>query len=311
MTSPPFVRLETMTYTAPLGVGFWDAASHRLVSDGLAVTVHSLVDGSVVRSRVARAGRSGIFAAQGFDELRTFEAGSGDDAFWASPPATREYLVEVQDGLGQFTSFVMHVDIPARGLVMPACVSDLWPMDPASPPTSPIASPLIEKPLVYVPLFNAPARVIPARLAVVRATLLDAATGDAAVWAVLELRYEGMLVGRGIADEEGQVVVAFPFPEPTTPIASSPSGASPTAQPLTNQSWPIDVDVRYAAHLPTYAVGTTKQPVALADLCEILHQPLTTARTSLSPLSHPITGDTLRFGEALTVANAPLFIDPA
>jgi hypothetical protein len=120
-----------------------------------------------------------------------------------------------------------------------------------------------------------------------------------------------MLIGRGIAGATGEVVTAFPFPEPTTPIASSPSGASPTAQPLTSQSWPIDVEFRYAANLPKYVVGTKSRPATLADLCEILQQPVTTARPSLSPVAAPITSDTLRYGEELTVATAPLFIDPA
>jgi len=213
----------------------------------------------------------------------------------------------VQDSAGRFTSFAMHLGIPARGLAMPSCALDLWPATPTSPPSSPPS----DKPPIYVPLFSTAARTLPPRLAAVRATLVDSATDAPAAWAVVEVLYNGTLLSRGVADAKGQIVAPFAYPEPTTPLTTSPSGGSPTAQPLTQQSWQIDVSFRYRANLPKYDVGTTERPVPLGDLCEILQQPFTTARTSLSPLSAPITGDTLRYGEELTLGGAPLFIDPA
>jgi len=312
MTAPTYVRLERVSHTSPFGVGLWDEAAGRLVSDDIAVTVHTLSAAGIARSQRARANRAGLFAAQDFGELRTFEAGSGDEAFWASQPPPRPYLVDVQDAAGRFTPFVMHLGIPERGLALPSCALDLWPASHSSPPSSaPFTSPPTDKPPIYVPLFSTAARTLPPRLAAVRAKLVDSASEAAATWAVVEVLYGGALLARGIADAIGQVVVPFAYPEPTTPLTTSPSGGSATAQPLTDQSWEIEVSFRYRASLPTYDVGTSERPVPLADLCEILQQPFTTARTSLSPLSAPITGDKLHYGEELTLAGAPLFIDPA
>ncbi len=308
MTTLAHLVIERTTHVTPFGLGFWDVAAGRRVLEELAVRVHTVSGARVVRTVIARSNRSDIYVAQDFPELRVFESGAGDDAFWLAQSPPHPYMIEVRDPAGRFTPFVTHVAIPSRGLAMPECVLALWPTVLASPPS--FGSPPAAAPPAFVPLFGTSARAVPAGLAAARATLVNSVSGAPAEWAVLEVRYAGALVARGIADARGEVVAVFAYPEPPAPPTTSPTGGATSPQPLAMQSWPIEIAVRYDADLALYQPDPRATP--LADLCELLQQPFATVRSSSPPA--PLTDATLLYGQELLLgqnAGAPLFIDPA
>lgn len=310
MSTPAHVVIETLTYVAPFGLGLWDVAAGKLVSEDLEVRVFALSARGAYGPITAIANHSGVFVGQNFPLLRDFEAGAGDAEFWSSLPPSTPYLVEVRDPLRRYTPFVMRVDLPRRGLAVPRCVAALMPPPPfpPSPPTAP----------AYVPVFGTAARRVPAGMTAVRATLFDADTGGPAELAVLEVRESGRLIGRGISDARGEVAAVFAYPEPpdappaSSPVSSplhSPFGASATgAQPLTQQTWALDIALRYQRNLPRYTPDRAKP--ALADLCEIIEQPLAVVTSSPPTILSPAT---LRYGQELVLGaehGAQLFIRP-
>jgi hypothetical protein len=303
MSAPP-PGLETLTHVAPFGLGLWDTATARLIADGLTVRVYALAGAKAVEPRLALANQRGIFVATGLRGLREFEAGPGDEAFWSAAPTPRPFLAEVRDTLARFTPFVLHVEAPSRGPVLPGCADELWPAQapPASPPSPPR----------YVPLFASPSRPVPAGMTAVRAALVDAGTGGPAGFAMLEVRESGRLVGRGIADQRGEVAAVFAYPEPPVPPPASPPAGASGAQPLARQTWRIDIVVRYRRDLPRYRPDPGRS--ALPDLCEVVRQPPAAVATG-PPSPGTLVGATLRYGEDLVLgADAgatQLLISPA
>ena len=80
-------------------------------------------------------------------------------------------------------------------------------------------------------------------MSVIRAKLQEK-SGVSAANAVLEARFEGKLVARGIADRDGQIVLIFPALAPQSkPLASPPSSSKRIS--LAEQEWKIDFAVNY------------------------------------------------------------------
>jgi hypothetical protein len=290
MSTPAHQVIERLSHVTPFGLGLWDTAAGRLLSEGLGVTLHALRGTGVGGSVAAVANRLGIFVARGLPGLREWESGSGDAEFWASLPPPLPFLVEVRDRWRRFVPFALHLELPApRGPVLPPCVADLWLPDPASssPPRAP----------AYVPLFSTSSRPVPVGVAAVRAALVDGGTGAPAEHAVLEVRESGRLLGRGVADERGEVAALFAYPEfPDDSPASPPDGAASPPAGI-GHAWALEISVRYRRDLPTYSpdpVGTT-----LADLCELMQQPRATI-LSISPPAETLEA-VLRYGEELVV----------
>jgi hypothetical protein len=220
-------ELERTISVAPLGVRFWDAVTGRTVSDRLRVV-------EVETGRPAFVNRSGVFVAGAM--IR----GTGDAAFWASPPERRTLTLEVSDALGRFHTLRFDAEAPTRGVFGEEC---------GSPPAG------------TVPLFSLPSRPYPPGTAAVRAELVDALTGDPAAYAVLEVSAAGIETARGIADELGRVLVLLPYPEPPWHGPSPPAGS----RPLSAQTWPLQLAVRYSP----------LSPPDTPDLCAVLAQPHT------------------------------------
>lgn len=302
----PYVVVETLTRVAPFGLAFWDDALGRLVSEDIAVRLFAMAGARATSPVRAVPNRADVFVAHGLAGQRAFEFGAGDDDFWATLWPTQPYLVEVVDARSRYMPFVMALRLPApRGRAMPACVDDMWPRLIESPLGSPMAAPTPAS----VPLFSTSARMVPAGMAVVRATLVDAETRRPAEYAMLEIRSLGRLLSRGVADARGEVAALFAYPEPATPTPTSPP-SSPPSPPLSAQTWTLDVTVRYRRDLARYSPDPARPPVA--ELCELLHQPLATLSTASPPAA--LTEATLRYGEDLVLgadAGAELFISPA
>lgn len=271
MRAPAHTFLESNSHFTWFGLLLWDTTAGSVASDGLDVQVWPLPLTDNTKPVLATANRRGIFVAQ---NLPTRTATSPEGG----------YLVEVRDRLERFTPFVMHVVSPEEPeLVRPRCALSLMPL----------ASPGIDQ--FQVPLFNLPSRTAPAGSAVVRASLIDTVTLRPAEFAVVEVSGGGQLLGRGIADERGEAVVMFAYPEPEPAPPWSPPAPPSRPRPPGDQQWTVSVSVRYRPPLHRYRLDRSLP--ALVDLCDVLEQPVATVATTSPP--RPFDESQVRYGEEL------------
>jgi hypothetical protein len=283
---PPTETPERISLTCALGLRLLDVATGTFVTaDGLSARAWPVgvpwqaVDGITTPS--------GIIAFHQLPGLREFERSAAEDP-WDPEPATRLFEVELTDPSGRYLPCTFVVQAPTKGLAIFA--------DVGSPPWIEAGA---------VPLFSAPARAVPPGRAVVRAELLELATGRAAAWAFVEATYSsGGLprVAHGLADDEGRVVLMFPYPEGKRRAL----GGSPPASGLnglTQQSWQLDLLFFYQ---PLEASPPSMvKPEEAADYAFRLAQPQVFASRDSSPLV-PLDQETLYFGQELNLGNVDL-----
>jgi len=283
------VLLERVTRVAPLGVRFWDVALNCPPREPLAVTTYPARN---PRQRTpAFANPSGVYVAQNLPALREAENGRGDPDYWAGV-ARQPFVIEVVDPLRRFLPFTFDADLPHRRLFA-------WLCGPAGPPLEPGRA---------VPLYSRPSRALPGDLAIVRAELFDPQAGAPAAWAVLEVSLDGGLLGRGIADANGRVALAFDYPDLIDFVPDSPLDSG---IPLSRQQWTVQLTVRYA---PAAAAP------AIPDLCATLEQAPARLWQRWNPPAgnSPLAAVALKFGQPLILRSqdaggAPLsvlFITP-
>ena len=219
-----------MSRVAPLGLRFLDLATGATSVTGLAVAAQST--GGAGGSILAQATPSGFYAFSHLPGLRRLEFGAGAGAYWSgiAEDDFREFSLTVDDGQRRFLPFVFTATGPFQGLFDLPCL-----------------------PVGSIPLFSAPARPVPANLAVVRAELRSGQ--QPAAHAVLEVGLPGQLLGRGLADALGRVVVFFPYPAiPNVP-----------PKPLVQRQWSVTLRTRFDPDLVHGEVP---------DLCTVLSQPV-------------------------------------
>lgn len=243
MTLSPVI--ETLYLVAPLGLCFHDAATGERISDGLNVSVYPETT-SVRKHRMsAVANRSGVYVLHKAYGLENFPHGTGDAEFWQDNPPQKPYIVEVSDTERRFQSFRFTVDLPVRGIYQ-------W-------ENNPIVSP--SKTLSSIPLYSSPTRKVFGGISVIRAELCESPanaspdlpfqdeTGlNPASFAVLEARFEGDLVARGIAGRDGKIALLFPSLSPqSNPLVSPPATA--TRVSLAEQEWELDLTIKYEPNI--------------------------------------------------------------
>jgi len=241
MLNAPVV-IDRLTRVAPLGMRFFDAVTQKAVV-GLAVTARAT--SNPARQIPMFATPSGVYVLQNVPALREFENGIGNEAFWTHMPAPQLYRIAIDDPRGQFLPCTLNVAVPTHNLFE-------WTCGPAASPPEPGDG--------DVPLFSTPTRGVPDGMAVLRADLYDAASDAPAIRAVVDVRYEGRRLGRGIADERGCVCVIFPYPPPVDFLPLSPLG---TGAALWEQQWTLQVSIGYAPVPPL---------AGALDLCAALDQ---------------------------------------
>jgi hypothetical protein len=295
VTAREFHAAERHSIVTPLGVQFVDGFSGVPVGSGLDVWTWPESAPSL-RVPLRPAG-SAMYAAHGLPGFRDFERGDGDDRFWTgslSEPK-RRFVVEARDLDARFLPLQVRVDLPAFGAARPSCPQML----PENRRTA-------------VPLFSASTRSVPATVAVVRAELYDKSRQGPAAWAVVDARFNGRTIARGMSDRAGRLVLLFAYPEPQASWASPPMAVtSPAAAPmvpLAEQQWSVDLAVRYDRSLlqPDARVGgdATAAIREAPDLCDALGQaPAGFLADEASP-SLDLTGITLRYGEANVLRTA-------
>jgi hypothetical protein len=236
----PLQWFKRQTLIAPLGVKFWDVASGVYVSSGLSVRAYP--DGDSLRATEARLNRSGTYVLHHASGLREFELGVGGGELTDSLPARRRFTVEVKDNERRFLPFAFEAELPCKGLFRWNAPAERAPLDPPGN--------------LSVPLYSTMLHPAPAGMAALRAEIYEASTEEIdgvrsrrpAAWAMLEARNEGLLLGRGIADEQGRVQLIFAYPPPHDSHISSPlspPGAFATGQPFLKQTWAIQLQAFY------------------------------------------------------------------
>jgi hypothetical protein len=260
--------LETVTRTCPLGLRFWDAVDRASVSEGLALTIWPAPFPDLRIPAVPN--RTDVFTFHDLPGMRAVENGAGDDAFWAANPPSLDFVVQVQDTLHRFLPFQLGVRLPVRGL------SD------------------------FHPLFSSPGRVLVSPMGVIRAQLVDAIHRTPAAWAVAEVSVDGAVVGRGFADDQGNLLLPMPYPEAKNPAPAFGSPLGSSGVKLTDQTWQMKLTFSY---WPQYPVP------AIPDLNQVLDQPPATAWVD-DMLSAPLTAATLRFGQELVLRSRAVLASP-
>lgn len=258
---------DRVVRTAPLGVRFRDVLDRRVVADGLRV---DLLDAQrPTKPLRLHASPSGVFVAHAVPGMNGF-----DDIEVTSPGGMpNRYSLSVRDTMGRYVDARIALVPPSDGLFEPACLH---------------ASPSADDTEPHVPLYSAATRALPAALAVVRAALRLASNPEqAASWARIELWLGTVLLGAGVADANGILLLLCPLPAPREPTrrASPPTG-------FERMAW--DVSLR-AYWNPAHRAD----PVP--DLCDVHAQPEVTlleARASATPLGTL----QLRVGEPLIAA---------
>jgi hypothetical protein len=289
MTAPGFERtvaLESLRIVTPLGIRFWDPVLNVQISDGLIVSAYPQEDCRQVAAAVRTL--SGIYAFHHLPGLQAVEyPGDSVDYALASPPFARSFIIQVTDEQRRFLPATFSVPAPFQG-VFPTGLE----RTNARPPG------------VY--LFSAPTRPVTPNLAVVRAQLMVSAglSVQPAAHAVLEIQTPRNQLWYGLADEQGSVMVVFPYPVFTAALG----GITSSPPPLCRQQWSLRIQVRYRPSMLVWPPGS-RQP----DLSSLFRQPLVDLwRNRLTPVSQLIVQ--LGFGEELvlrTEAESILLINPA
>lgn len=283
MTVMNVTVLERLSIVTPLAVRFRDEATRAYVSDYLSVVAYPASAPELRTQGIANP--SHVFVFRNLPGMRAAERGEGDAAYWAdeSPSRQRGFVVEVRDNSGQYLPFTFPVAVPYRGVFG----IDLT-VSPAQAPS--------------VPLFSTPARLAPDAMAVMRAELVDGITGEPAAWAVVEATAGEQRTVTGVADAQGRLMLPLYYPKPVITLGSPGVGSN---VPLTQQTWPVQLTVRYSRREPVPEIP---------DLVDLLSQPPGTAWEQASP-PMPMTQATLRFGRELTLSSGgggtALLITPA
>jgi len=264
MSTPAHVVLERPVFRPAFGMAFVDDASGRRVADGLRVRVVAEAGLRQTPAVEAPAGPGGIHA------LHRLPLAGGGAA-----------VVRVDDRFGRYLPTRLRTTLPL-----------------------PATAPLNTAPCLAgdVPLFLRPDAPAPAGRATVHAAVWNASAGAPAAFALLLLRdaTSGRLLGRGLADERGQVLVAI---SPGEPVDADGAASPPMPQPAAQRRWNLRVELHFSPALtrhadPGFGPGTAPWP----DLCDVLAQPLTPAFAGLGSPPLPLDLAVLRQGEPLILA---------
>lgn len=247
MTDLVLRPLEDLPTRSVVAFRFWDPATDRAITDGLAVEAAPVPGGWPSRRAVLTP--RGLHALSGLPGALGPERG---DASWAEPAPL--WWVEVHDLAGRYLPVGLWID-PSRadpGVFVGPGIGG-----PGSPPASTwLQSPPSTPGAFY--LFSSPSRTLSASLAAVRGQLRveDRIARDDGVWAGHAV-VSVSVAGRrwfSVADGEGRFLITFPWPG-FQPIVGSPPVATRT--PMEAQHWDVDLSVHFEPALLAPPAGGT------------------------------------------------------
>ncbi len=310
----PFQLRKRQTLIAPLGVRFWDVATGAYVNKGMRVMVYRNDDR--LHATQASPNRSGTYVLHQASGLREFEMGGGPP-FTDTVPLRHPFTIEVTDEERRFLPLKFEAELPCKGLFnWQQTTTAQAPLDP------PAGNP-------GVPVYSSILRTAPAGMAVLRAELYespgevtDEVPQTPAAWAMLEARFGGRLLGRGIADEKGRVALIFAYPAPRDSGGSasgSPVGEFTAGPPFLQQEWTIQLQAFYAPNV-FLSPPTPFSPPSNSSRDNEAGVPILSDILNQSPASlfleeaqtEPLTEVTLRYGPKFFVplSSAPVGSPP-
>jgi hypothetical protein len=251
---------DRLVLVAPFGVLFRDAFDGRVVAGPLRVELRRAATGAWQR---LQPNGHGVFAAHALPRMRVPVDAS---------PATVPFELRVSDPAARYLPVQLELDLPTDGLYDPG-------LDAGSPPPREPA----------VPLYSAPTRGFGGGVGVVRASLRRGSDPEAAVsWARVELWLGSQLLGEGVADREGSLLLPCVLPPPREP----PLHGSPPAPAAGFERLRWDVTLR--AHWSPELAGRERP-----DLHAVRRQPeVPLLREPASPAA-PLGPQVLRSGVPL------------
>ncbi|MEO6092079.1 MAG: hypothetical protein ABIT04_09750 [Novosphingobium sp.] len=280
---------DTVTLPLPAAIRLRSAADRRLVDAGLEIDA-SPVAGMRKPVRLGRV-PSGVWVAH---VLPGTGARVANDATTWGASAT-PYRFAVDDAWGRFLPLRLSAALPFRGAVRWAGWSG-W-TDARRGQARPILLPGADPATIpdYLPLFPGPGWKPEPGLADVRAQLAIRETGGAlrnAGWAVATVGLGGTTIGLGVADGEGRLVVAFPYPAlPDQTPAEAAQG-----RPLI--AWSVSVQV----HCGELAVGLAAGGVPeLQSILAQLDSPPLRALATIVGAQAPLPDQQLVLGRTLVL----------
>lgn len=245
----PVPNIEKFSLVAPLGLCFHDAATGERIFDGLAVSIYSALGTARIKRTEAFPNRSGVYVLHSAEGLGEFSRGAGDAEFWRNNPPQKPFIAEVIDLEQRFQPFRLTLELPVKGIYR-------WENPPVVSPNKNLSS---------IPLYSAPTRRSLGGMSVIRAELRESDQQPAA-FAVLEARFDGNLIARGIADRDGRIVLMFPaLLPPGNPLTSPPNA---TREVLADQNWNLDLTLKYEPRIfqTSPPLSTESEEAALPDL---------------------------------------------
>jgi hypothetical protein len=141
---------------------------------------------------------------------------------------------------------------------------------------------------------------------------------------MVQARFGGSLLGRGIADEHGRIALIFAYPAPQHSVSSfnsSPAGEFTAAGPFLNQEWTIQLQAFYdpkalsappASFSPLQpSLSAGKHEPIIPELRDILEQPPVDLFLDAAQIE-PLTEVTLMYGPRVFVpsVSSPLSSPP-
>lgn len=210
-TIPPLERFtEVVPLTAILGLRFSDATTGERVSADLLVEARPQ-DSDFLWTTAVRT-NSGNWSFLRLPRVSTDSA-----------VGSRPFVVLVRDRASRFlpTTFLVDLPLAESGIYQPTALEE------GEVPAG-----------IY--LYAAPNRKIQSGWGVVRASLLDISSSAPAAHAVAELTFEDDSTVYGVADERGELLIAFPYPRFGMPLDPDAQGGS-----ILDQEWPFTLRVRY------------------------------------------------------------------
>jgi hypothetical protein len=212
-----YVVIDPLKRISLVGMRFRDPVTGRFVTDGL--SVEAFQDNRTDQRVAASPNRSGVFAFHHLPGMVTFEWETEEETVESSPPCYRTFVAEVTADNEQYLPMQKRVRIP---------------LTIGSPPGNKI---------IDTDLFSSSVRMVPPGQAVVRAELYDLDAKHPASWALVTITHSGILLGRGVADKSGRVVLVFPYPiiEIRSPIGNTR---------VRDREWMVRLQVYYTPSQP-------------------------------------------------------------